>query len=776
MSLRRWGGRLRTAWSGARRAEEAQPTRRARPECVVLPPTSGGDDDRPPVRIFLGTEPGQWRAERAFVWSVHEHRDPSRRYEIHRMERLTGFDERAWTTGFTNYRFAIPEFAGRTGRAIYNDVDQVYEADPAELFDMELGGHGFLALSDRELSVMLIDCERMAPIWTAPLARELDKKSLLAHTAASPGLRGDLPAVWNARDGEAAPGASKLVHFTTLHTQPWRPFPERFVYRDGPGADRWLALEARADGARFEVFTQVAPSEAMRDLFASEAPLPRASTEDRQMLRMLATLTPGDRVLELEDARLREWLADPRSPGVASHDGLMVPSGIEALPETDQAWAIRQLFEAAGRFLFVAAQPGRATPRFIERFQRVAEGYRDIHWELFVRDASGRVRHFEGGRFLGRGTPRTWVVVDERAGNETQAVGLAEALGWSYERHALRFGRLGDLHPRLRGASLVGLPRAERDRLHAPWPDLVISAGRRAAPVALWIRERAQGRTRVVHLGRKGGAAARFFDLVVTPQHARLWPHPNRIETVLPLSRVDDAELGRASDRWKETLEADPARPRIGVLVGGETRKFRFGEAEAERLAADVTRLAERLGGRLWVTTSPRTGAAPTRALEKALPEGAHFFPWRARDAETPYLGLLALCDLLVVTGETESMLAEACATERPVLIAPLPRARRRVGWIGQAVDALLERASADRPNDRGTVRPQRGLARWLARLQGEGALRPTRDLAHLHEALIASGRVERLHDAPSLETTTPHREAPDVAARVRRLMGVAES
>lgn len=776
MTVSEWGGRLRRVLGSRGAGATAVTPRRARPECISLPPTTGRDDVRPAVRIFIGTEPGQWRAERALVWSIHEHRDPSRRYEIHRMERLAGFDERGWTTGFTNYRFAIPGFAGQTGRAIYNDVDQIYEADPAELFDLDLGHHGFLALSERELSVMLIDCERMAPVWTAPLARELDKKSLLAHTAASPGLRGELPVVWNARDGEFVPGESKLIHFTTLHTQPWRPFPERFAYRAGPGADRWFEIEARADAERFEVFSFDRPSQAVRDLADAEAPLARATKGDRQMLRMLATLTPGDRVLELEDARLRDWLVTEPSQDAPSHDGLLVPAGIEALPDTDQAWAIRRLFEASGRFLFVAASPGATTARFIERFQRVAAGYRDVHWELFVRNAADRVRHFEGGRFLGRGSPRTWVIVDERAGNETQAVGLAEALGWSYERHALRFGWLGDLHPRLRGASLMGLARSERDRLHAPWPDLVISAGRRAAPVALWIRERAQGRTRVVHLGRKGGAAARLFDLVVTPQHARLWPHPNRIETVLPLSRVDDAELGRAADRWKDTLEADPTRPRIGVLVGGETRKFRFGEAEAERLAADVSKLAESLGGRLWVTTSPRTGEAPTQALENALPADAHFFPWRSRESETPYMGLLALCDLLVVTGETESMLAEACATERPVLIAPLPRARRRVGLVGQLVDRILARASDDRPNDRGTVRPQSGLARWLGRLQGEGALRPTRDLVHLHEALIAVGRVERLHEAPSLEPTAPHREAPEVAARVRRLMGVPES
>ncbi len=95
------------------------------PERVVLPVRPGvTPSDRPPVRIFLGTEDAQYRAERIFFWSIEKVRDPSRVYEIYLMKNIEGFDRRGWRTGFTNYRFAIPDFAGRQGRAIYNDVDR----------------------------------------------------------------------------------------------------------------------------------------------------------------------------------------------------------------------------------------------------------------------------------------------------------------------------------------------------------------------------------------------------------------------------------------------------------------------------------------------------------------------------------------------------------------------------------------------------------------------------------------------------------------------------
>lgn len=136
--------------SETRQAAGIGPARAERnaPEYIVLEPR--GDAPRsgkPTVRIFLGTEPAQYRAERIFIWSVERFRDPGRRYEIHLMKELAGFQRRGWTTGFTNHRFAIPHYTGGRGRAIYNDTDQIYLADPGDLFDQDLRGHGFLAVS-----------------------------------------------------------------------------------------------------------------------------------------------------------------------------------------------------------------------------------------------------------------------------------------------------------------------------------------------------------------------------------------------------------------------------------------------------------------------------------------------------------------------------------------------------------------------------------------------------------------------------------------------------
>ena len=92
---------------------------RAAPTLAAFPAEPGvTSDQKPLVRIFIGAEPGQNRAERVLVWSILKHRNPARAYEIYLMKDLAGFARRYWKTGFTNYRYAIPEFAGKFGRAI----------------------------------------------------------------------------------------------------------------------------------------------------------------------------------------------------------------------------------------------------------------------------------------------------------------------------------------------------------------------------------------------------------------------------------------------------------------------------------------------------------------------------------------------------------------------------------------------------------------------------------------------------------------------------------
>ena len=94
--------------------------------------------------------------------------------------------------------------------------------------------------------------------------------------------------------------------------------------------------------------------------------------------------------------------------------------------------------------------------------------------------------------------------------------------------------------------------------------------------------------------------------------------------------------LARAADRWKECLATEAGSPCVAVLVGGETRKYRLGPSEARQMALKALALTRSLGGQLWVTTSPRTGAAATEALARALGDGREVLPVATRAWRRP--------------------------------------------------------------------------------------------------------------------------------------------
>lgn len=263
-------------------------------------------------------------------------------------------------------------------------------------------------------------------------------------------------------------------------------------------------------------------------------------------------------------------------------------------------------------------------------------------------------------------TEPVWVLADPRAGTANQALGIAERLGVPFRVVPLAWGTLARVP--WPWPTRAGLDAAARARLVSPWPRLVISAGRRSAPVALWLGRRG---VRTVHAMRPGFGAARF-DLLVLGRHDRPRPAPNVIEIVGACHRVSAAVLARARVDWAE-LAALPS-PRVAVLVGGPVRAEGLDRETASRLIPRVLRCFPEAS--LMVTTSRRTGAEATALIAAALADRPHqLFRW-GDAGPNPYLGYLALADAIVVTGDSVSMLAEAAATAAPVFVATRERGR----------------------------------------------------------------------------------------------------
>ena len=331
--------------------------------------------------------------------------------------------------------------------------------------------------------------------------------------------------------------------------------------------------------------------------------------------------------------------------------------------------------------------------------------------------------------------PRIWLLIGDKLGDNQQVELIAERLfrqfGWRADVRRLRFKeayRLGK--PRFR-AGEEHVDWAASDAVAPPWPDIVLTVGRRPSMVALWIERQSLGKTHVVIVGRPRRWLSRF-SLIIAAAHHHVPPLPNVLRLGLPLIRVDGAVLEAARAEWTPRF-ADVQRPLVALFVGGPTKPHVFDRAVARDL---MQRAAQTVasGGTLWVTTSPRTSPEVVEALADALPANGRLFRWRAGSAENPYLGLLACADRFIVTGDSVSMQVEVARLGRPLAIFPLPVEYGFVERLRRAAARAAYRRDASS-----------ALARAIMALQEWGWVQFPRDVEEIHALLIERGFAVRL-------------------------------
>jgi len=266
---------------------------------------------------------------------------------------------------------------------------------------------------------------------------------------------------------------------------------------------------------------------------------------------------------------------------------------------------------------------------------------------------------------------RTSILCEGYAGLVSQGLGLVEAAGLSAETQVLA--------PRVpwrwvaarawpAPLSAVGLAR--------PFPELAIGVGGVGAAVGAALRRRG---VRVVQVQHPRMPIERF-DLVVAGVHDGI-SGPNVVVTRTALHRATPARIAEAAALWAPRL-AHLARPLVAVLVGGTNGRFRLDRRVGARLGAALAEMMRRDGVGVALTPSRRTGRAAVEALWAAL-EPAGGYVWDGR-GENPYFGLLGLAEAIIVTIDSVSMISEAVATTRAVMLAPLPgRSRRNSLFIG---------------------------------------------------------------------------------------------
>lgn len=278
---------------------------------------------------------------------------------------------------------------------------------------------------------------------------------------------------------------------------------------------------------------------------------------------------------------------------------------------------------------------------------------------------------------------------------ENQAVGLAEALALDIEVKSIR------PNPILRALPTFadfGIPATTGgDPLEPPWPDVVITCGRRHAGASIGVKKMSEGKCFTIHI-QDPRIAPTNFNVVVSPEHDRL-RGKNVLLSLGSLNRLNPDRMALEAERITPLI-TDLPRPLVMVAIGGTSKRHKVTQDEMAGFANNLAEFAEVHGCGLLVTTSRRTPTDGIRALRECLDETPAMI-WTG-DGLNPYFGFLELASAIIVTSDSANMVCEAASTGRPVYLAQLEK------------DAGKFKTLFDRLTARDIVRPFNGnLESW---------------------------------------------------------------
>jgi len=202
-----------------------------------------------PIRIFIGSEPGNQKAEKALHWSIIN--TSTVPVEINWMTDFyqnsiwNGWNKKrdhrkqdsgeGWKTNFSAFRWCVPELCGFKGRGIYLEVDEIVTKDIKQMWELPMNDKMVLAITNERTDAMLMDNEKFNVDWwpkievMKPSGKQ--QKGYRVMVEKKEGI-GKLDDIYNCMDGKGYdPEKTRMVHYTKMSTQPWHPFPQNMEYK-----------------------------------------------------------------------------------------------------------------------------------------------------------------------------------------------------------------------------------------------------------------------------------------------------------------------------------------------------------------------------------------------------------------------------------------------------------------------------------------------------------------------------------------------------------------
>lgn len=205
-------------------------------------------------------------------------------------------------------------------------------------------------------------------------------------------------------------------------------------------------------------------------------------------------------------------------------------------------------------------------------------------------------------------------------------------------------------------------------------PDIIISAGSSVAGVN-FVLSRENLSVSVVIL-RPSILSTHRFNLVIMPQHDRPLRRKNLLAIEGALNLIDEKYLAEESARLISFKGLNKQGLYIGLLIGGESKKFSLSPKLMLDVAREVKSLADKIDAGILITTSRRTSLEVEAMIKrefKDYPRLKVLIIANEENCPQAIGGILGLSSIIIASPESISMISEAVNSRKYVFAFKAP-------------------------------------------------------------------------------------------------------
>ncbi len=252
----------------------------------------------------------------------------------------------------------------------------------------------------------------------------------------------------------------------------------------------------------------------------------------------------------------------------------------------------------------------------------------------------------------------------------------------------------------------AALTRESYKRMRRVYADVVISCGSSLQDVNVWLKKENSAKSVLI---MKPSVSQKLFDAIILPKHDKVLSGERIFVTDGALSAIRQEDLSKEAQKLGAELVLDRYSMKIGLLVGGDTSKIQFQPALFEKWMQSLQQFCIQRKAAVIATSSRRTPTWAEQVMKNHFLDKAvcpYLIVANEANREGGVSAILGLCDWVIVTGESMSMISEAVMAGKPVLVVSpwlrevsvKPKYEQyldRLEQDGKIVRVLLEQFSA---------------------------------------------------------------------------------